>query len=622
MYNPATKETVLFLDKEKQKYQNLLLQNKEKALHGLAAKAEHMQILAENGKSVLNTDAFNFINDDANNMHTAHPLLWEQGKYTALAGLFEICPSIWQIRGFDISNMTLIKGKKGYIVVDAMRSAEAAEQALLFAYKHLPELPVTAVIITHAHADHFGGIKGLLPYCVQDVPIIAPSGYLEAIEEESVLTAPAMRRRAAYQFGATLKPDPAGHIGCGLGTKPSMGSNLLIKPNDYVTQNSEIRIIDGVEFIFELTPEAECPAEFCFYLPAEKSLCMAEIISHTLHNVLPFRGAKVRSALLWSQHIKRLAQKYAGTAETMFLGHHWAVYGNEEIKNFLEEQSDLYKFIHDQTIRLINHGLTPAEIAEKIELPEKMLNTMSYHGFYGSVQHNVKAVYQYYLGWYDANPANLNPLPPAEFGAKLLAFLGDEEKILKHCKEFYDKGEYRFLATLLNYFIFSAPSNENIKQLLADTYEQLGYQSECATWRNPYLMARNELRFPERKGPAENINGVLNMPLLTILNWLATKIDPERAGGKECIFNVLFTEPNEIWEISLKNSVLNYQHIQKAEQFFTISEKLFKSLLANEIIPEQAAEKGEIAKELAEYLAVLLSVREDPQNFWFNIVLP
>ena len=402
------------------------MQSFEDARRGFIAADPPVRIAGPEGTVAWDLASHAFVEGEA--PPTVNPSLWRQAKLNATHGLFEVVPGIHQVRGYDVSNMTLIEGRSGWIVVDPLTTQETAAAAIALARRHLGDRPVSAVIFTHSHADHFGGVEAVLPPGPATVPIVAPAGFMEEATSENVLAGVAMGRRAMFMYGLALPRSAVGHVDTGLGKGLPTGGTISIRePTVLVDRTPQEMEIDGVRFVFQNAPQSEAPAELTFYLPDLKAWCGAEIVSHTMHNLYTLRGAKVRDARKWSGYIDE-ATRLFGDMEVMFASHHWPVWGNERALEFLRTQRDTYRYVHDQTLRLANQGYTPQEIAEQLELPSSLRNRFSNRGYYGTVRHNSKAVYQAYFGWYDANPANLDPLPPAEAAARYVAAMGGAEQ--------------------------------------------------------------------------------------------------------------------------------------------------------------------------------------------------
>jgi alkyl sulfatase BDS1-like metallo-beta-lactamase superfamily hydrolase len=506
--------------------------------------------------------SFDFIEGPA--PASVNPSLWRQAKLNNIHGLFEVTPGIYQLRGFDLANMTLIEGDTGWIVVDPLTKRETASAALAFAGQHLEPRPVAAVIFTHSHIDHFGGALGVLSADEADrrhVPIIAPQGFMDEATSENIIAGVAMSRRSAYQFGDHLPPSVRGYVDSGIGKKIPYGNFSILKPNTNVNQSRQAMTIDGVRFIFQYAPESEAPAEMTFYLPDLKAFCGADVILRSMHNLYTLRGAKVRDAVKWSRAIDDAITLF-GDAEIFFACHHWPMWGNQKIIDFLEKQRDLYQYIHDQTMRLANAGYTPREIAEQVRLPDPLDTFFASRGYYGTLSHNTKAVYQAYLGWYDGNPAHLNPLPPEESAKRYVACMGGAEAIMIKARNAYEEGDYRWVAELLNHLVFAEPNRQEAKLLLARTYDQLGYQAESGIWRNVYLTAAYELRHgaPEKGIDLSKAYELLKRtPPSRFFDSMAVRLDGPAAADKSMMLNVVFTDIGESYVLSLKNAVLHHK---------------------------------------------------------------
>jgi alkyl sulfatase BDS1-like metallo-beta-lactamase superfamily hydrolase len=538
------------------------------ARRGLIASEADLQVQRENGQVVWDQKAYGFVQGEA--PPTVNPSLWRQAKLNGIHGLFEVTDGVYQLRGFDLANMTIIEGKTGWIVVDPLTVKPTAERALAFARKHLGNKPIRAVLFTHSHIDHFGGIHGILSadeIKSGHVRIIAPAGFMEEATSENVLAGVAMGRRADFMYGRRLARSPRGHVDTGLGKEPPRGGEIGIAvPTDIVGQTPQEMTIDGVPFIFQYVPESEAPAEFTFHLPDKKAFCGAELVSQNMHNLYTLRGAKVRDALRWSNYIDQAIELF-GEAEVYFGSHHWPVWGSAEVVDFLEKQRDTYKYIHDQTLRMANAGMTPREIAEAIEMPESLRRTFASRGYYGTAKHNARAVYQAYFGWYDSNPANLDPLPPAEAGAKYVAFMGGAAAVLEKAQAAYDNAEYRWVAEVLNHLVFAEPNNSAARALLAKTYDQLGYQAESGPWRDAYLTAAYELRQggPEKGAELLDLLGLLReIPPGRFFDSMATRLSGPRADGKHLAISVTFTDCQETYVLEIKNAVLHHKRSEPA----------------------------------------------------------
>ena len=563
-------------------------QDFEEARRGLIATDAELVVTGVDGSTIWDQTAYEFINtttsaefDSAQVPDSVHPSLWRQAQLNNIHGLFEVTPGIYQLRGFDLANLTLIDGNTGWILVDPLTTRETASRALEFAREHLGDKPISAIIYTHSHIDHFGGVLGVLPEEQGDnIPIIAPDGFLQEAVSENVLAGPTMARRSDFMYGRRLAKTERGHVDTGLGKAPAFGSVGIVAPTITISSPLQNMEIDGVQFVFQLVSGSEAPAEMTFYLPEFKAFCGAEMLSRTMHNLYTLRGAKVRDALAWSGYIDQSIDLFS-EADIYFASHHWPIWGSEQIVDFLEKQRDTYKYIHDQTLRLAYKGLTPGEIAEQLELPESLRTSFSNRGYYGTLKHNSRAVYQAYFGWYDGNPANLDPLPPVDSGKRYVSAMGGAESVQEMASAAFDEGDYRWVAQLLNHLVFADPQHQEARILLARTYDQLGYQAESGPWRDSYLTAAYELRLGP---PSQGIDlssardMVKHTPREHFLNVMAAQIDGPAAGGLNLKINVNFTDLNENHVLTLKNAVLNHRLAAPdagADVTINITHKLF-----------------------------------------------
>jgi alkyl sulfatase BDS1-like metallo-beta-lactamase superfamily hydrolase len=533
----------------------------EDARRGLIASDPSLQVAGPDGALIWDMPSYAFVDGDA--PPSANPSLWRQAQLNNIHGLFEVTKGVHQLRGHDLANMSLIDGETGWIVVDPLTAGETSAKALAFAREHLGNKPISAVIFTHSHVDHFGGVLGILSAeeaAERKVPIIGPENFIDEATSENIVAGVAMSRRSLFMYGPGLPRGERGHIGSGLGKGPAIGTIGILPLTETISKTTTELTIDGVKFVFQNAPGSEAPAELTFYLPDLKTFCGAEVVSHNMHNLYTPRGAKVRDALKWSGYIDEIIQIF-GDAEVYFGSHHWPVWGNERIIDFLEKQRDMYKYINDQTLRLALLGNTPREIAEQLELPEALRTSFPNRGYYGTVKHNAKAVYQRYFGWYDGNPANLDPLPPVQAGQRYVKLAGGPAKLLDNAQAAYDAGEYRWVAEVVNHLVFAEPDNQDARDLLARAYDQLGYQAESGPWRDVYLTGAFELR---HGGPDKGINlasamGMIkHAPLERFLDAMAARLNAPKAEGKQMTINLVITDTDTTHVLELKNSVLRH----------------------------------------------------------------
>lgn len=601
----------------------------ENAQKGFIATLNPITIPHDSGsRAAFDLEGLSFLNDEP--AETVNPSLWRQAQLNALNhGLYEVVPGIYQIRSFDIANMTLIKGDTGWIIVDPLTSTEASRTGLELANKELGERPVKAVIITHSHADHFAGVLGVTTH--EDVEsgkiaMIAPEHFVNEALSENVLAGNAMSRRATYMYGNLLKSSPTGFVTTGLGAALSMGGTGFIIPNDLVKETGETRHIDGIDIEFQMTPGTEAPAEMVFYFPQFKALCMAEITSHHLHNLYTPRGAQVRDALAWNAQINESIDLFGDRLEVEFASHHWPIWGREDVIDYLKKQRDMYKYIHDQTLRLANHGYIKEEIAEQIELPDSLGQEFYNRDYYGTVHHNTRAVYVKYLGFFDGNPATLYQLPPTEVATRYLEFMGGADAIVEKAQICFDAGDYRWVAEVLNHVVMAEPDHVNARALQADTLEQIGYQSESGPWRNFYLCGALELRQGLPKGAAFGATASMakSMPLENLYQTMAVRLNGPKANGLVIHLNLEFTD-SEPTLLSIENSVLHAftgkQHPNPSVTL-KVSEVNFKFMMTGNTDAMALLESGDL--ELSGDFEALGNFRElfDQFERRFPIVTP
>src|SRR5262245_911146 len=507
---------------------------------GFIASLPEVEIKNADGRIVWSLRDYAFLNTE-DVPATVNPSLWRQARLNMTNGLFQVTDRVYQVRGFDISNMTLIEGRRGVIVIDPLISTETARAALDLYTAHRGKRPVSAVIYSHSHVDHYGGVRGVIDESevrAGNVIVVAPDRFLEEVTSENVLAGAAMLRRAQYQFGSTLFKGPRGQVDAGLGKVTSRGTVTLIPPTVVIKQPIETLVIDGVEILFQLTPDSEAKAEMHMFYPGLRALNLAENATHNLHNVYPIRGAQVRDALAWAKYINEARDRYASKADVVFAQHHWPVWGNGRVLDFLAKQRDGYKFLHDQTVRLMSHGLPAADIAERLTMPESLQQEWHLRGYYGTTSHNVKAICQRYIGWYDANPANLNPHPPRERSTRAVAYMGGAAATIARAREDFANGDYRWVADVMSQVVFAEPENTEARALAADACEQLGYQAESATWRNAYLLGAFELRngtpaMQARAPVSPDVVRALSVPLF--FDYLGVRLNAPKALGKRSI---------------------------------------------------------------------------------------
>ncbi|MDG9885875.1 MBL fold metallo-hydrolase [Pseudomonas sp. GD04058] len=536
----------------------------DNARRGLV-EAVDQAVLNADGKPVWDLQRYAFLAGEA--PATVNPSLWRIAQLNTIAGLFKVTDGIYQVRGLDLANMTLIEGKHGLIVMDPLLSVETARAGLAMYFRHRPQRPVVAVIYTHPHVDHFGGVRGVIDEAdvkAGKVQVIAPQGFFEHAVSENVLAGPAMKRRAQYMYGAPLPRGPRGQVDAGLGKGvPANATVSLIAPTRLIEQPIENLTIDGVDIEFQLTPGTEAPAEMNLWFPGFKALCMAENASHVQHNILTLRGAQVRDAKVWAHYLDQSLLRYGDQADVVFAQHHWPTWGGAAIRDYLADQRDMYAFIDSQTLRLINRGLGPTEIAAELtSLPPRLAGKWYSRDYYGSLSHNVRAVYQRYMGFYDGNPATLDPLPPSAAGERYVKALGGAERVLALGREAFEKGDYRWVAELTRHLVFAQPDNTAARALQADALEQMGYQSENATWRNAYLTGAQELRnglapATSRGGSADDLVRALTPSLF--FDYLGVRVDAAKAAAQDLTINWRFTDLNEDHALTLRNGVLTHR---------------------------------------------------------------
>jgi alkyl sulfatase BDS1-like metallo-beta-lactamase superfamily hydrolase len=549
------------------------------------------------------TNRYTFIERGSANPDTVNPSLWRQAQLNGIHGLFEVAPGIWQARGYDISNITFIEGATGWIIIDPLTAEPCARACLDLANEHLGERPVVAVIYTHSHTDHFGGVLGVTSQEAVDAGhcrVIAPEHFLRETLGESVIAGYTMTRRAMYQFGPLLPPGPRGHVDCGLGKAIPLWPPGLIAPTEEICDTGTELVVDGVRIQFQITPEAEAPAEMNFFFPDHGWLCTAENCTHNMHNLVPIRGALIRDSLKWSKYIGEIIELWGPQIELSFASHHWPRWGNEDVLQYLRLQRDLYRWVHDQTMRMANHGHTAVEIAEMLTMPPEFTEQAHTVGYYGHLAHNIKAVYQRYLSWYDGNPANLWKLPPTEGGKRYVELAGGADALLAKAQDWFTAGDYRWVVEVVNHLVFADPSNTAARELQADAYEQLGYQSESATFRNAYLSGAQELRngtLPSR--PATRSGFLMAMTVDQIFDATAMRLKAEEVGGVSVLLNLTITDggQDQAWVLGLEHSALHYvqgRHDPAAAASLRLSRAALLSVTEGRRPLAEAIEAGDV----------------------------
>ncbi len=596
----------------------------EDADRGFIAALTPCVIRAADGRVVWDNDVYAFLTGTAPN--SVHPSLWRQSTLVAKQGLYEVVPGIYQVRGLDISNITFVESKTGVIVIDPLVSSEVAAAALALYRTHRDDRPVVAVLYTHSHVDHFGGVLGVTSQADVDagrVAVLAPEGFMEHAVQENVYAGPAMLRRASYMYGVPLARGPRGQVGCGLGQIPSTGEVAVIVPTVSIASTGETHTLDGVEIEFQMAPGTEAPAEMHFYFPHYRALCMAENATHNLHNLLTLRGALVRDPHAWSGYLTEAIDTFADRTDVVFASHHWPTWGRERIVDFLSLQRDLYAYLHDQTLRLLNQGHTGVEIAEMLQLPPALDGAWHTHGYYGSVSHNVKAIYQRYMGWFDGNPARLWPHPPEALASRYVAAMGGVDRVVELAAGAFDQGDLRWAATLLDHAVFADSTHAAARELLADTLEQLAYGAENATWRNFFLSGATELR-DGNFGTSGQVTSLSLMSQLTpeqIFDGLAISVNGPHAWDLDLAIDISFADLQSNYRLTLRNGVLVHRKLAADTTTADVTMRLTaKVRLLAAAMGDLDSPGLEIAGDPAA-LQALLGVIDQPDPA-FNIVTP
>jgi len=606
-------------------------QDFEFAQRGYIASLEDPVITDGSGRPVWDMNAYAFLEAETAPA-SVNPSLWRQSRLLALYhGLFKVTEGVYQIRGLDLSVMSIIETDSGYVVIDPLLTAPTAQAGMELVYRHIGQKPIVAVIYTHSHVDHWGGVKGIISEAevkAGKIKVIAPEDFLEHAISENIIAGNVMSRRASYMYGNLLPKDVKGQVGAGLGQTTSTGLITLIEPTDYITETGQKLTIDGLEIEFQLTPNTEAPAEMNFLFPKYRALCMAENCTHTMHNLYTLRGAQVRDPKAWAHYVDEAIDYFDGQYDVIFASHHWPTWGEDACVDFLKKQRDMYKYLHDETLRLANQGYTILEIPELIQLPPELFRAWYNRGYYGSINHNVKSIYQRYLGFFDGNPANLHPLPPEEAAKNYVDFMGGAEAVLDKARQSFEAGNYRWVAQVVNHLVFADPDNEEARALQADALEQLGYQAESGPWRNFYLSGAKELRdgvldLPTPKTASPDT--VKATPLEMFFDLLAVRLIGPKAEGKTITLNATFTDINEQYLLTVENGVLNYakgKQANQADATLTMTRTaldqvlLGEANLADKLAAGEAKIEGDQGK-LGEFLSLM-----DTFEFWFNIVTP
>ncbi|WP_391091656.1 alkyl sulfatase dimerization domain-containing protein [Vibrio sp. NH-UV-68] len=599
----------------------------EDAAHGFIATWPEKTINDAAGNIIWDFSKYDFIDQD-NNVETINPSLLRQAKLNNIDGLFKVKQGVYQIRGFDLSVMSFIRGDKGWVVIDPLISPETAAAGLKLLRDRVEDLPVTGVIFTHSHVDHFGGILGVTNQAAIDagkVDILAPEGFFSHSIAENLMAGNTMSRRASYMYGNLLEASSQGQVDGGLGKTTSSGNPGIVKPTHIASITGQAMEVDGVELEVIMAQESEAPSEFMFYFPQYKTMMAAEVMTHTIHNISTLRGAKTRDASSWAEYIDQALHTYGDKADTMIASHHWPTFGKEKIQNQLEKTRDMYKFVHDQTLRLANQGYTPNEISAAIQLPDSLGKEWYNRGYYGTVSHNARATYDYYFGaWWDGNPANLNPLTPSEQGAKYVEAIGGEEQVIKLAQTAIAKGQYRWAVTLLNNVTFANPDNMDARYLEADAMEQLGYQAESGPWRNYYLGGAKELRQGIQPVATPNTAAIAkNMPFDQFLKYLGVTVKPEAAKGLDIKINI-DVKGDGHYAMDLSNSVLkSYSEKQFSDADLTISltRQAFENMMTKQATLQDELKTGDIKVSDQQAFKQLMSIF-DQFDMWFGVVTP
>jgi alkyl sulfatase BDS1-like metallo-beta-lactamase superfamily hydrolase len=618
--NLAMQQSLNFNDKE----------DFENAARGLIGKPDTLTIKSDKGQPVWDLESYKaYISLDKKAPDTVNPSLWRLSQLNMQYGLFKVTDRIYQVRGYDLSNITFIQGDTGWIVFDPLISAETAKAAYDLVTQHLGPKPVVAVVYSHSHTDHYGGVRGIVNEAdvkAGKVQILAPEHFTEHAVSENVIAGNAMSRRAILMYGAMLPRNAQGGVNGGLGMTTSTGTAGLIEPTREIKTTGEEVTIDGVRMVFQMTPGTEAPAEMNTYFPQFRAMWIAENSTANLHNILTLRGAQVRDALKWAGYLNETIEMFGDKTDVKFQSHHWPIWDTGKVVEYWKKQRDMYKYIHDQSVNLMNKGYTGIEISNMVKLPPELAKPWYNRSYYGTVKHNTRAVYQRYMGFYDGNPSTLDELPPEEAAKKYVEYMGGADALMKKAKVDFDKGEYRWVAQVMKHVVFADANNKAGKELLADAYEQMGYQAESGPWRSVYLQGAYELRngVPSAGGlNAASPDTIKAMRPEMLFDYLAVRLNGPKAAGKKIGLNVNLTDLNKSYGLSVENAVLNHgKPLAQPDVTLTMTKGILDSIQLKETTIEQAITKGDLKVEgkreaFADFMGML-----DTFPFWFNIVTP